>query len=59
MKINKKSDCTAFILKTIKTQDVYSSIEDSGVVLVSESNNAGLKKLSKFCLKIQATYLPS
>jgi hypothetical protein len=32
---------------TIKRQYIYSSIEDSEVVLVFESNNAGLKKVSQ------------
>jgi hypothetical protein len=35
-------------LKSIKRQYIYSSIKDSEVVLVSEHNNAGLKKLSGF-----------
>jgi hypothetical protein len=35
-------------LKTIKRQHIYSSTADSEVVLVSESKNAGLKKLSSF-----------
>jgi hypothetical protein len=44
MKINKKYHCRVF-LKTTKRQYIYSSIEDSEVVLVYERNNAGLKKL--------------
>jgi hypothetical protein len=32
----------------INNRAFYSSIEDSEVVLVSERNNAGLKKLSSF-----------
>jgi hypothetical protein len=36
------------LFKTIKRQYIYSSIEDSEVVLVFERNNAGLKKLSSF-----------
>jgi hypothetical protein len=39
--------CRALIKKkTLKGQYVYSSIEDSEIVLLSERNNAGLKKLS-------------
>jgi hypothetical protein len=34
--------------KTIKRQCIYSSIENSEVVLVFELNNAGLKKLASF-----------
>jgi hypothetical protein len=34
-------------LKTIKRQYIYSSIEDSEVVLVFERNKAGLQKLSQ------------
>jgi hypothetical protein len=34
--------------KTIKRRYIYSSTEDSEVVLVFERNNAGLKKLSSF-----------
>jgi hypothetical protein len=45
MKINKKISQYSIYLKTIRRQYVYSSIEDSEVVLVSERNNAGLKKL--------------
>jgi hypothetical protein len=37
---------------------IYSSIEDSEVVLVSERNDAGLKKLSKLGLNRQVTHLP-
>jgi hypothetical protein len=44
MKINK--NITVGYLKTIKRQYIYSSIEDSEVVLIFERNNAGLKKLS-------------
>jgi hypothetical protein len=43
-----KYHCIAFIYKTIKRQYIYASTEDSEVVLVSEHNNAGLKKLSSF-----------
>jgi hypothetical protein len=34
--------------KAIKTQCIYSSIENSEVVLPFENNNAGLKKLSRY-----------
>jgi hypothetical protein len=44
----KKYHFRAFILKTIKRQFIYSSIEGSEVALVFERNNAGLKKLSNF-----------
>jgi hypothetical protein len=46
MKINKKK-VTLYnsLLRTTKRQHIYSSIEDSEVVLVFEHNNAGLKKL--------------
>jgi hypothetical protein len=47
MKINK--------IKTLKRQYIYSSIEDSEVVLVFERNNAGLKKLSQI-LSEQTSY---
>jgi hypothetical protein len=39
----------SFYMKTIKTQYIYSSIENSEVVLVFERNNVGLKRL-KFCV---------
>jgi hypothetical protein len=45
MKITKKS-LYSLHLKTIKKQHIYSSIEDSEVILPFERNNAGLKKLS-------------
>jgi hypothetical protein len=45
MKINK--NITVEPLLKIKRQFIYSSIEDSEVVLVSERNDAGLKKLSQ------------
>jgi hypothetical protein len=45
MKINKKISLWSLYLKNIKRQHIYSSIEDSEVVLVFERNNAGLKKL--------------
>jgi hypothetical protein len=35
-------------LNTIKRQYIYSSLEDTEVVLVSERNNAGLKNLPSF-----------
>jgi hypothetical protein len=47
MKINKKISLQSLYLKTVKRQYIYSSTEDSEVVLVSERNNAGLKKLSQ------------
>jgi hypothetical protein len=34
------------LFKNYKKQNIYSSIEDSEVVIVFERNNAGLKKLS-------------
>jgi hypothetical protein len=43
-----KQEVTAEYLKTIKRQYIYSSTEDSEVVLAFEPNNAGLKKLSSF-----------
>jgi hypothetical protein len=55
-----KEKKNSLYLITIRRQYIYSSIEDSEVVLVFESNNAGLKKLSsKFCLNRQVTHLPS
>jgi hypothetical protein len=36
------------LFKNHERQYIYSSIEDSEVVLVFERNNAGLKKLSSF-----------
>jgi hypothetical protein len=36
------------LFKNYRKQYIYSSAEDSEVVLVSERNNAGLKKLSSF-----------
>jgi hypothetical protein len=48
MKINNKISLQSHYLRTIKEQYIYSSIEDSEVVLVSECNNAGLKKLPNF-----------
>jgi hypothetical protein len=48
MKIhNKTVSLYNLYLKTIKRQYIYSSIENSEVELVSERNNAGLKKLSQ------------
>jgi hypothetical protein len=46
MKINNKISLHSLYLKTIKRQDIYSTIEDSEVVLDFERNNTGLKKLS-------------
>jgi hypothetical protein len=43
----------------MKRQYIYSSVEDSEVVLVFERNNVGLKKFVKFCLNRQMTHLPS
>jgi hypothetical protein len=48
MEINNKISQQSLHLKSIKRQYIYSSIEDSEVVLVFEHNNAGLKKLSSF-----------
>jgi hypothetical protein len=50
MKINaKKYHCRAFILKkTIEKQYIYSTIEDSEAVLVSERNNVGFQTPSSF-----------
>jgi hypothetical protein len=48
IKINNKISLYSPYLKTIKRQCIYSSTEDSEVILVSEHNNAGLKKLSSF-----------
>jgi hypothetical protein len=59
MKINEKILLRSLCLKTIKIQYIYSSIEDSEVVLVFERDNISLKKLSKFCLNRQETHLPS
>jgi hypothetical protein len=47
MKINNKIILQSLYLKTIK-RHIYSSIQDPEVVLVSERNNEGLKKLSRF-----------
>jgi hypothetical protein len=44
MKINKKVNVESLVKKTIKILYMYSSIEDSEVVLVFERNNSGLKK---------------
>jgi hypothetical protein len=46
MKKIKKNHCRAFIWNYKKRQYIYSSMEDSEVVLAFERNNAGLKKLS-------------
>jgi hypothetical protein len=43
----------------MKRQYIYSTLEDSEVLLVSERNNAGLGKGSNYCLNRQATDLPS
>jgi hypothetical protein len=48
MKINNKISLQSLYLKTTKRQYIYSPIGDSEVVLVSERNNTGLKKLSSF-----------
>jgi hypothetical protein len=50
MKINnnKKYITVEPLFKNYKRQHIYSSMEDSEVVLVFGSNNAGLKKLSSF-----------
>jgi hypothetical protein len=48
MKINKETSLYNLYLKTIKKQYIYSSIENSEIVLVFERNNAGFKKLSSF-----------
>jgi hypothetical protein len=48
MEINNKISQQSLYLKTIKRQYIYSSTEDSEVVLVFERNNTGLKKLSGF-----------
>jgi hypothetical protein len=48
IKINNKISMHSLYLKTVKRQYIYSSIEDSEVILVAEHNNAGLKKLSSF-----------
>jgi hypothetical protein len=48
MKVNNKNITVKPLFKSYKKDNcVYSSIEDSEVVLVFERNNAGLKKLSK------------
>jgi hypothetical protein len=47
MKTNNKISLSSLSLKTTKRQYIYSSIEDSEVVLVLECNNAGLKTLSQ------------
>jgi hypothetical protein len=46
MKMNNKISLQSLYLKTIRRRYIYASIEASEVVLVSERNNAGLKKLS-------------
>jgi hypothetical protein len=46
--MKKKISLHSLYLKTMKGQYIYSSIEDSEVVLVFENNNAGFKKLSSF-----------
>jgi hypothetical protein len=43
MKIN--NHCGALIYKLQKRQHIYSSTEDSEVLLAFEHNNAGLRKL--------------
>jgi hypothetical protein len=48
MKINKKISLQNVYLKTIESQYIYPSIEESEVVLISDRGNAGLKKLSSF-----------
>jgi hypothetical protein len=48
MQINNKMSLYSLYLKTMKRQHIYSSIEDSEVVLVFERNNAGLKTYSVF-----------
>jgi hypothetical protein len=45
MEINYKISLLGLYLKYIKGQCIYSSTEDSEVVLVSQRNDAGLKKL--------------
>jgi hypothetical protein len=47
MKINNKISLSSLYLKTIERQYIYSSIEDSEIVLGFERDNAGLKKLSQ------------
>jgi hypothetical protein len=47
MKINKNITVEP-LFKNVGRQYIYSSIEDSKVVLFLERNNAGLKKLSSF-----------
>jgi hypothetical protein len=47
MKNKKYITVLRLYLKTVKRHYIYSSIEDSEVVLVSERNNVGLKKLSQ------------
>jgi hypothetical protein len=46
MKINNKISLQGLELKTHKRQYIYTSIEASEVALVSERNDAGLRKLS-------------
>jgi hypothetical protein len=58
IKMNKKNTTVDPFIKTINRQYIYSSIEDSEVVLVFECNNASLMKL-KFCLNRQVTHLLS
>jgi hypothetical protein len=48
IKIDNKISLQNLYLKTIESQYIYPSIEDSEVVLVFGRNNAGLKKLSSF-----------
>jgi hypothetical protein len=52
-----KISLQSLYLKTVKRQYIHSLIEDSEFVLLLECNNAGLKKLSKFCLNRQVTHL--
>jgi hypothetical protein len=47
MKINNKISLYSLHLRTTKRPYIYSSIEASEAVLVSERNNAGLKRLSQ------------
>jgi hypothetical protein len=48
MNINNEILLWNFYLRIIERQYIYSSIEDSEVILVFERNNAGLKKVSSF-----------
>jgi hypothetical protein len=54
----KKCHSRSLYLKTINRQYIYSSTETQKLYLF-ERNNAGLKKLVKFCLERQVTHLPS